>query len=844
MVSAQTCPAANTLNTAVTSTPNTCSSNGSITITMNSGSSLSLELQKNGAIQTVVNPSSNSYIFNNLPAGNYQILVKCKSNNSLYETKNITVVEQYSPITDANITISNVCTNFQAGGTFTVSGVTGGNGPYTYSYVLSNDPSYPDSSSNYTSSNTYNATQFGTYQIRVKDNCNNYQTFTKTIGPNVVGIRYYWKSKYICNTSPRKVTASYWYALDSSDAAVDINNFGTTGLKIVVRDTNPTGAILYNGTISFANPTFDYVESSSHQYYVTTTNACGIQESYYHMLLESENNAEFYYVKADALSSGCGASERMTISGNTFDINYWTFPLTVQIKNSSNSTVFTQSNIVEDSSWEATNLPLGNYTVTVTDACGNSLNKSITNPQNSGTPTVNINAYTAWRCYEIPPLTQTGTVQVQIEITGYIQDRPNAVVKIVSGPSNVGVNGSIVNSKYWAWSNMLPGTYTISITSCNSVITKQFTVDDSSLLKQGLTSTAESFCSGGGNIISNKIYNGSYDNVVELLNSSGAIIATSGDGYFYNIPVGNYKTRFKIIPSCNSGAYTYYIPGNDVIISNSSTGPRITTKLGVICESSTGQPLTTGNAYVTLTGVAPYKLSYKLSSTSTWTVINNAPIDNVIQNLNANSTYDLKLEDGCGGSYSDQITIGTVASLTSETTMQPCYNQPYNLQIQNYSGASYEWTNSQNIIVSNTRTYSIANYDSTYDGTYVCKVTWGNCVTRYITVRINGALCGNTITDACYKDPGTTKPVLSTNNGITALSRAGADNGNWPMVRKGAHTVLESKTKGFVINRLTTSQKSALIPVLGMMVYDTDLNCLSIYTGSDWKCFNTQSCPN
>ena len=38
---------------------------------------------------------------------------------------------------------------------------------------------------------------------------------------------------------------------------------------------------------------------------------------------------------------------------------------------------------------------------------------------------------------------------------------------------------------------------------------------------------------------------------------------------------------------------------------------------------------------------------------------------------------------------------------------------------------------------------------------------------------------------------------LDTNHGITALGRAGADNNNWPMVRKGAWTVLEAKTKGF-----------------------------------------------
>ncbi|WP_162926112.1 hypothetical protein [Chryseobacterium aurantiacum] len=93
---------------------------------------------------------------------------------------------------------------------------------------------------------------------------------------------------------------------------------------------------------------------------------------------------------------------------------------------------------------------------------------------------------------------------------------------------------------------------------------------------------------------------------------------------------------------------------------------------------------------------------------------------------------------------------------------------------------------------------------------------------------------------------------LDTKYGITSLGRAGSDGDNWPMVRKGAWTALESKTKGFVVNRLTTAEIN-LIPaanlVEGMMVYDTTLNCLKVYTTTDngttygWNCMNTQTCP-
>ena len=102
---------------------------------------------------------------------------------------------------------------------------------------------------------------------------------------------------------------------------------------------------------------------------------------------------------------------------------------------------------------------------------------------------------------------------------------------------------------------------------------------------------------------------------------------------------------------------------------------------------------------------------------------------------------------------------------------------------------------------------------------------------------------------ACYDDAATGTGV-ATNHGITLLQRAGADNGNWPMIRTSAHTVLESNTKGFVITRMTTGQIDLIAsPQDGMMVYDTDSKCMKIYTIetlpaiTGWKCYLTPACP-
>ncbi|MCY0968872.1 Ig-like domain-containing protein [Chryseobacterium wangxinyae] len=100
--------------------------------------------------------------------------------------------------------------------------------------------------------------------------------------------------------------------------------------------------------------------------------------------------------------------------------------------------------------------------------------------------------------------------------------------------------------------------------------------------------------------------------------------------------------------------------------------------------------------------------------------------------------------------------------------------------------------------------------------------------------------------DRCFRTATTTGTTLATNHGITALSRAGVSNGNWPMKITGAYTALDAKTKGLVINRLTTTQVNAITaPVVGMMVYDTTVNCLKIYDSTNaWRCFSTQTCDN
>ena len=134
----------------------------------------------------------------------------------------------------------------------------------------------------------------------------------------------------------------------------------------------------------------------------------------------------------------------------------------------------------------------------------------------------------------------------------------------------------------------------------------------------------------------------------------------------------------------------------------------------------------------------------------------------------------------------------------------------------------------------------------------------GNASNVRYTVKDIASLTSNLATisvkveEFCYKPAATAGATLDTNHGISNLGRAGVNADNWPMVRKGAWTALEAKTKGFVINRIltTTAVDEISNPVEGMMVYDKEAKCLKIFTTTDnsvtfgWKCFTKQTCPN
>lgn len=146
------------------------------------------------------------------------------------------------------------------------------------------------------------------------------------------------------------------------------------------------------------------------------------------------------------------------------------------------------------------------------------------------------------------------------------------------------------------------------------------------------------------------------------------------------------------------------------------------------------------------------------------------------------------------------------------------------------------------------------NSSVTYTITVNIPVTYtGNLnITATVTAPANGTdpnTVNNTATDTnaqsvCYNPVTNTDAGIDTRVGITLQKNPNVGNSNWPFSRKSAHMVIESNTQGFVVTRMETAALSNIThPKEGMIVFDTTVKCLKIYSDGAWKCFSVPSCP-
>ncbi|KQT16763.1 hypothetical protein ASG31_10305 [Chryseobacterium sp. Leaf404] len=207
-----------------------------------------------------------------------------------------------------------------------------------------------------------------------------------------------------------------------------------------------------------------------------------------------------------------------------------------------------------------------------------------------------------------------------------------------------------------------------------------------------------------------------------------------------------------------------------------------------------------------------------------------------------------------GASVSDPLPAGIPAANVSYTAVASSGSSTNVLGTQ--TGAINDLVS---LPVGGTVTYTVnILVPITFTGNLVNTVTVTPPSSSSDSTPANNTATDTDTTTACYNNANTASAGVDSKHGITLLKRAGADNGNWPMIRKSAHTVLESNTKGFVVTRMTSDpgQTAAVNhlnkitnPQDGMMVYDMFSKCLKVYVvdevtpgNSAWSCFSAPAC--
>jgi len=146
------------------------------------------------------------------------------------------------------------------------------------------------------------------------------------------------------------------------------------------------------------------------------------------------------------------------------------------------------------------------------------------------------------------------------------------------------------------------------------------------------------------------------------------------------------------------------------------------------------------------------------------------------------------------------------------------------------------------LAVNGTVTYTVTvSVPATFTGDLINTVT----VTPPSNI-IDNDLNNNQATD--INTNGCTEPGMFDQQGqpsLTGISDlAGFTGGTtgWPANVPNGHVVIESKNKGFVITRVSSSA-AITSPVEGMLIYDIAASCVKLYNGIIWKCLEKDCNP-
>lgn len=167
-----------------------------------------------------------------------------------------------------------------------------------------------------------------------------------------------------------------------------------------------------------------------------------------------------------------------------------------------------------------------------------------------------------------------------------------------------------------------------------------------------------------------------------------------------------------------------------------------------------------------------------------------------------------------------------------------------------FPGITVSRRNSNGVTVTTTTdAFGYYRFDNIISGTYRIEVTVpanykvvgnsstnpNNITNNFLNVTVNDLPVQNRNfglyrSAPCVRAGAGGTPVGGSEVGI--LTKSMQSIADWPQSVPNGHIVMDSSNKGFVVTHMTTAQRNAMTPVDGMVIYNTDLQCVQLYRGT------------
>ncbi len=355
-------------NLTVTATHETCPGNASLNFVVTNtipGSSIVYVVYKLPNLTTPYASGTDTTV-NGLTAGDYRVIAReTVGSSTTTQERNVTITSSFEPLSYAVEALNQACSSDS-----TISVVVSSGTATTYA-IISGPTTFPPQASN-----IFSGLSSGVYRIKVTDSCGNsvVQAFTVTVHPTMLTVN----NPDFTNTTPPSCTEVVANNTITSAQGTVIGYplhidyvlhlpTGISHILVVLNSGDPTSQ-----DISQVLP---YPNSQDYLYDIIITDACGITYPGSSFMINMDIaltatihtlpcNEYYFTVNADNLVA-------------PYTLNFTSFPagFNPTAFNGTYPGPYTQSGV--DFGSETQPVPIGDYVVTITDACGKTRTRTV-----------------------------------------------------------------------------------------------------------------------------------------------------------------------------------------------------------------------------------------------------------------------------------------------------------------------------------------------------------------------------------------------------------------------------------------------------------------------------------